>query len=55
MVEEKIKEEKKKGEIYLAEQFRQITHYLVEKIPQITGFLAGHFLQIVHYLTERLI
>ena len=44
-----------KGESYLAEQFRQITHYSAEQFRQITHYLAEQFRQIAHYLAEHLI
>ena len=39
----------------MAEQFRQITPYLVEQFRQITHYLAEQFCQIAHYLAEHLI
>ena len=39
----------------MAEQFRQITHYLAEQFRQITHYLAEQFRQIAHYLAEHLI
>ena len=43
------------GKSYLAEQFRQITHYWAEQFRQITHYLAEQFRQIAHYLAEHLI
>ena len=46
----------KKGEsLYLAYEFRQITHYLAEQFRQITHYLAEQFHQTAHYLAEHLI
>ena len=38
-------EPKFKGESYLAEQFRQITHYSAEQFRQIAHYLAEHLIQ----------
>ena len=44
-----------RGNLGTSEQFRQITHYLVEQFRQIIRYLAEQFHQIAHYLAEHLI
>ena len=42
-------------ESYLAEQLRQITHYVMVEFHRITYYLTEQFRQIAHYLAEHLI
>ena len=42
-------------ESYLAEQLRQITHYVMVEFHRITYYLTEQFRHIAHYLAEHLI